>query len=245
MYLQRNMEIDSIRNLKKHYELIRHKKFLRLVYEDFYKRLQPKNIPPGLVVELGSGAGCIKKLYPRVITSDIVASPYIDKVINAEKLPFQKNTIAAYLMLNVFHHFKNPILALQSIERTLKIGGKIIMIEPFNSWWGGLIYHYLHHERYAPQIDWHKNNDAGFENENIALPWVIFVRDRQIFSQKFPGLKITRLETHTPFLYLLSGGLTHWQFWPTSFFSLARHLDNIVSRFKFMNMFMTVELIKK
>jgi len=238
-------ELDSRKALLFHRKIIREKGFLNRIYLDFYKKLRPSNVPKGPIVELGSGAGFIKKIIPRAITSDVIAGPGIDKVFSAEKIPFKRNSISAFVMINVLHHIKNPVRAIRQMGKCLKVGGKVIMIEPYNSLWGGFVYKYLHYEHFDPKADWKVKGKGRMSSSNSALPWIIFVRNRKRFEKKFTKLKIIKLKPHTPFLYLLSGGLTKLQFLPSFAYPAAKAFEKIISSFNpWIGMFVTIELQK-
>lgn len=229
-------------------KIIHQKKFFEKIYLDFYSifRNQSENLPLGFKLELGSGAGFIKQILPDVITSDIIKLPNCDKIINAEKLPFKKNSVSAVYLLNTFHHIKNPQKALKEFERVLKKGGKVIMIEPYNSYWGRLIYKNFHYEGFDETVtNWKIKGLGPLSDANNAMPWVIFERDRKIFQKKFPHLNLSNFYPHTPFMYLLSGGLKKHQFVPTFTYKLFKSIEMILSPFnKYFGMFVTIVLTK-
>lgn len=237
--------LDSPQYLIIHQELIRHKGLLNHIYNDFYSNIS--NLASKKpIVELGSGGGFIKEIIPQTITSDIVKGPGIDKVFYVEKMPFRKNSVGTFVMFDVLHHIKNPEIAIREMQRCLKKEGKIIMIEPYCSFWGGLIYKYLHHERFDPTANWQIKGTGRMSNANTALPWIIFVRDRNMFEEKFPNLKILKLSPHTPLAYLISGGLTKYQFLPNFTYPLIKFLEYIISPLNsFLGMFATIEIQKK
>lgn len=237
--------LDDPKVLREHKKLIRNKKILNKIYLDFYNQFKKLTFPEGPIIEIGSGAGFIKKVIPQVVTSDVVKGPGIDKVFSAEKIPFKSNSTAAFLMVDVLHHVKDSEKALREMERCLKIGGKIIMIEPYNSLWGGFIYKYLHQENFNPSSNWKVSGKGRMSHSNTALPWIIFVRDRKKFIRKFPTLKILKVAPHTPFAYLFSGGLSYPQFIPTTLFPMVKFLEIVLSPVNPMiGMFVTVELEK-
>lgn len=244
--MQRDKNIDSAVALEDDKKIIKNKKFLHNLYIDFYKELTPRKIPSGPVVELGSGGGFLKEKIPKLITSDVIKAPGIDKVFFAEKMPFKKNSVAAYVMIDVLHHIKDVEKAFKEMERTLKVGGKIIMIEPYNSFFGGLIYKYLHYEHYDPFVkSWKIKGKGRMSESNTALPWIIFARDRKIFEKKFPDLKIIKARPHTPIRYLISGGLTKPQFLPSFTYNLVKKVEELLSSISNVTgMFITIELVK-
>lgn len=228
-------------------EKIRKKKFLKNIYLDFYSQFKNTKYPKdGKVIELGSGAGFLKEIMPKVVTSDVLAGPTIDKVLKAEKIPYKNNSIAGFVMIDVLHHIKNSEAAFKEMERCLIKSGKIVMIEPYNSLWGGLIYKYLHYEHFDPKAGWKVQGKGRMSDSNTALPWIIFKRDRKIFEKKFPSLKIRKVRPHSPFRYLLSGGLSKPQLIPTFLYSAVRYFEDktLLPLLPYLGMFVTIKLEK-
>ena len=61
----------------------------------------------------------------------------------------------------------------------------------------------------------------------------------------FPCFRIIRLEPHTPFLYLLSGGFTLRQLLPSVTYGFIKRFEELISPFhKYLGMFLTIEIIK-
>ena len=239
------MNQDTKKALLIHRKLIKQKGILNKIYIDFYNQFKSINFPRGNIVELGSGGGFIKEIFPNVITTDLIKAPGIDKIISATDMPFSNNSVSGYLMIDVLHHIKDAEKAFREMERTLKVNGKIIMIEPFNSLWGQLIYRFSHYESFDPKASWKVGGEGRMSDSNTALPWIIFVRDRKIFEKKFPNLRIVKVYPHSPFKYLFSGGLTNWQFLPTLTYPLIRFSDHVVSKvFPQGSMFVTIKLEK-
>src|SRR5579859_5972941 len=141
-----NNNLDSPETLQLHRSLIENKYILKEIYKKFYLEFKNTKVPKGKILELGSGGGFLKKVLPNIITSDVVKGEGIDKVFFGEKMPFRNNSLSAIFMLNVFHHIKNPAKALFEMERCLKKGGKIVMVEPYNSFWSRFIYTNFHNE---------------------------------------------------------------------------------------------------
>jgi SAM-dependent methyltransferase len=200
--------LNSKRTFRFHEKIINEKRSLFDTYSKFYSILSEVKTLKGKKLELGSGSGFLKRYIPELITSDVVAYKNIDKIIYAEKLPFKNNSLSAIYMLNVFHHIKNAKKALHEFNRCLMVGGKIIMIEPYKTAWSKFIYINFHHEPFDEYGTWKVNGKGRLSDSNQALPWIIFERDKNIFNEEFPSLKINSIHPHTSMSYALSGGLS-------------------------------------
>jgi SAM-dependent methyltransferase len=229
-------------------KVIKKKYFLFNIYKDFYKRINlslHEDNRKGKVVELGSGAGFIKKIIPNIITSDILKLPQIDMHFSATDMPFKKNSTDAFVMIDVFHHIPDVETFLNEANRCLKKDGQIIMIEPASTFFGKLIFKYFHHETFNENSKWSFKSLGPLSSANSALPWIVFYRDRKKFEKKFPLLKIIKIEPHTPFKYLLSGGFSYPQLLPNSFYKFIDRLEKIISPLNpYLGMFYTIHVQK-
>jgi SAM-dependent methyltransferase len=242
-----------------HAKIIQKKLFLKNIYIDFYKQFK-KAIPDyekKFIVELGSGGGFIKEVMPGVITSDILKLPNFDKVFSVSNMPFENESVDAFVMIDVLHHVTEPRAFFKEALRCLKVGGKTIMIEPANTLWSRFIYKNFHHELFNPQArlvsaklravaGWELQEAGPLSHGNGALPWIIFIRDRKIFEEEFPTLQIVSIHNHTPLRYLLSGGLTLRQLVPSFTYLAFKVIEYIFSPLdNLLGMFQTIELQKQ
>lgn len=241
--------LDASETTLFHAKLIRQKIFLKNIYIDFYKRilnnLSKKN-KKGFIIEIGSGGGFIKKIIPQVKTSDLIKLPKHDFQFSALKMPFKKNSVNAFIMIDVLHHIPDANMFFKEMRKCLKKDGQIVMIEPSNTFLGGFISKYFHHEAYIPQAkQWTFKSSGPLSGANLALPWIIFYRDRQKFKKKYKAFKIIKLEAHTPFSYLISGGLSYPSLLPGFFYPLVRTLELLINPLnKYLGMFYTISLKK-
>jgi len=149
------------------------------------------------------------------------------------------------LMFDVFHHIPDVKSFLNDAHRCLKPGGKIIMIEPANTAFGRFIFTHFHHEPFDPKANWKFESTGPLSSANGALPWIVFVRDKIKFLNEFPDFTISQLNYHTPFAYLLSGGLTFKQLMPTFCYKAIRGLEFLLTPIqRYLGMFMTIEVTK-
>ena len=243
-------DLDDPATTLLHAEIIQKKPFLRKLYIDFYKQLEKvvSNPEEKVLVELGSGAGFIKEVISNAITSDILELPNVDKVFSALEMPFEKASVDAFFMFDVLHHIADPREFFREALRCLKIGGRVVMIEPANTLWSRFIYKNFHHERFDTQAKWELDSlqETGpLSHGNGALPWIIFSRDRRIFENEFPSLRIVRMCNHTPLRYLLSGGLTLRQLVPWFTYPAVKAIEYVMSPVNnLLGMFQTIELEK-
>lgn len=239
-------DLDTKESLIEHKIIINSKLFLKNVYIDFYKTLKRHTVPKkGLLIEVGSGGGFLKRFIPRVITTDVLKADGIDRKLDLENIKLKSNSVSAFYMLNVFHHIKNPRWALSEMVRCLVDGGKIIMIEPWPTVFSKFIYKNFHHETFDTSSDWKIKGSGRMSDANGALPWIIFKRDSHKFSKLFPNLVIVGITPHTPFKYLFSGGLSHPQYLPNSLYPLLSTVEKLLNPLnKLVAMFATIVITK-
>lgn len=235
-------------NLKEQEQVIQSKGFLKKIYIDWYKEFKKEvsSLSKGVFIELGSGGGFIKEIIPNIITSDILFSVNIDINFSATKLPFKDNVVDMFCMVDVLHHIQNPADFFKEVNRCLKVGGKLIMIEPANTLWARFIYKNFHHEDFNPKANWILEGSNPLYSANGAIPWIIFFRDKIRFQEEFPLLKIKRKRFQMPFSYLVSGGLSMRQLLPTCTYGIVKALEAILAPLnKYIAMFLTLEVEKQ
>ena len=190
-------------------QIIASKPFLRAIYAEWYSLLGAA-LPAGdgAVLELGSGAGHCARFIPGLISSDVCASPGMLMVVQAARLPFAGNSLRAIVMTDVLHHVADVRPFVRDAERCLRPGGRILMIEPWVSAWSRFVYGRLHHEPFHPDAPhWSFPPGGPLSAANVALPWIVFARDRDLFAAEFPQLHLDEIRPLLPFRYVLSGGL--------------------------------------
>ncbi len=230
-----------------HREIIRSKPFLKNLYLDFYAEFQ-KAVPElssQYCVELGSGGGFLKEVFPSVITSDVLEVDCVDKHFSGLEMPFENSSVDAFFMVDVFHHIPDAKRFLSELTRCLKAGGKVVMIEPANTLWGRFIYQNFHHEAFEPGAGWTLAKEGPLSSANGALPWIVFQRDKKQFEADFPQLTVSRFQEHTPLRYLLSGGVSMRQLMPSGSYGFWKGFESLLAPLSpWLGMFVTIELQK-
>jgi SAM-dependent methyltransferase len=207
--LTAGLELDDPTTTELRSQIISSKPFLRTVYDEWYSTLRG-GLPAveGAVLELGSGAGYCNRFIPGLITSEPFYRPTVQIVANALQMPFRDASLRAIVFTDVMHHIPDVHRFLVEATRCLKVGGRILMIEPWVSAWSRFVYTRFHHEPFRPEAEaWSISSTGPLSGANVAVPWIVFVRDRERFESEFPHLVIDQIRPFLPFRYLLSGGV--------------------------------------
>lgn len=242
-----DFDLDDPNASLAHRDIILKKPFLKKLYNDWYLIfiIKSKEIKNGKYLEIGSGGGFLKDVFPEVITSDILILPNVDLIFTAEEIPFKENELASIVMLNVFHHIPKPHLFLKEAQRTLIKGGKIIMTEPANSSLARFIYKRFHHEPFDEKGQREIKAGNPLSNSNQALPYIYFERDLDLFKKDFPSLKINSINYHSPFSYIISGGVSRSAMLPFFMYNFVKGIEWLFSPFyKQIGLFCTIEIEK-
>lgn len=226
------LDIDDPQLTVIRHDLIQQKKYLFQIYQDWYTIIKAElgNIS-STIIELGSGGGFLEEIISHVIKTDIYTNPFVHLTMDASCLPFSQNSLHALILLDVFHHIPNVKKFLGEADRTLKIGGRIIMIEPWVSKWSLKVYSQINHELMdANSENWQFDSTGPLSGSNQALPWIVFVRDRKKFCSCFPSFKIKKIEPMMPFRYILSGGLSTWITPPAFCYPLVKKFEGFFEK---------------
>jgi len=225
--LTRGIDIDDPRTTDLRSTIIQQKPILRKIYREWY-RLLSDDLPvgDGHALELGSGGGFLDQFIPDLITSDMFVLPKIHLVMDGRRMPLADASLRAIVMTNVFHHIPDARAFLAEAARTVRPGGVVAMIEPWNNPWARFICSRLHHEEFDPNASqWEFKTQGPLSGSNHALPWIVFQRDRAKFEQRFPQWKIEKLQPLMPLCYLMSGGVSMRPRAPGFMFNAIRILE--------------------
>lgn len=190
------------------------------------------------ILEIGSGTSPLKQFLPNVITSDVLDLDYLDLVFDCHEIDrlvaIEDNSLDVITLTNVLHHLKSPIAFLNRAATKLKPGGKVIATEPFFSQLSTVMFKYLHHEPIdfgisEPEL---RNVKGPLASANIAVPWLIFFRQRK-WLQRLNGSYDVGTLSVRPFSalsYMITGGISHRLPVPHSLYRLFFPLDLAISR---------------
>ena len=192
------LDIDSAGAVTVHHRIILENPLLRRYYASMYRYFQEKEKTVEDLnfssLEIGCGGGFIKEYLPGVITSDVVAADWVDRVEDASSLNFGPNSLKAIYANGVLHHIKDPVGCLSEIERVLAPGGVFVCNEPSSTRLGYFMNRHFHHEATDRDVcEWNAgipDQSGRLSGANMALPYIIFRRDAALFAKRFPNLKI-------------------------------------------------------
>lgn len=205
--------IASAEALRGYARVWKQKPVVRVIYDDFYRRLAAESLP-GLTIEIGGGIGNLKERSAQVITTDVQFATWLDCVADAQCLPFAADCATNIVMVDVLHHIEFPAVFFREAERVLRPGGRIIMIEPAITWGSTLFYRLFHNEpvRSSAYILTEGKASTGRDPyaSNQAIPTILVTRDRKHFHAQFPHLRINRVNWFSFAAYPLSGGFQRW-----------------------------------
>ncbi len=230
-------------------DIIRRKFSLRSLYEETYSRYRStlEQCPhDGLAIELGAGAGFVKDVIPEILTADVIPYRSVDLVFDATQMPFANQSVRFLGMLNVLHHIPDAAAFFVECQRCLKPGGRVLISDQYPGWLSKWIFRYAHHEPWNPDAsDWSFPSSGPLSGANGALAWIVFFRDRRLFEQRFPGLRVQRVTPHTPLRYWLCGGLKSWNLIPRWLWKPACLLDRmLLACSDHFASFMDIELVR-
>jgi SAM-dependent methyltransferase len=169
-----------------------------------------------IIVELGSGSGCIKKIIKKdkILLTDIVKYKWIDQKIDMLKINLDKkyhSKVDIFIINHALHHCPNPVKCLKLLQKYLKDGGLILINEPETSFFLKLIQIITDDEGWSykknifdSKKNFFKTNDPWFSN--TATGELLF-KDQKKFEKNFPGLKFLKNELSEFFIFINSGGV--------------------------------------
>ncbi|MDO8358303.1 MAG: class I SAM-dependent methyltransferase [Nitrospirota bacterium] len=198
--------------LRRHQMVWQEKPLLRMLYGEWYREIAGW-LQPGRTLEVGGGTGNLKEFAPSVVCTDIVSLPWLDAVVDAQRLPFTSGSFANIVLVDTMHHLENIRYFFDEALRILQPGGRIIIMDPYISVCSWPVYHFLHPEpvdfsqdplTLSPMKAGRKPFDA-----NQAIATILFERSSRRFHELYPSLRKLRHHRLAFFAYPLSGGFDH------------------------------------
>ncbi|MDR7100829.1 SAM-dependent methyltransferase [Lysobacter niabensis] len=228
--------VDGLARFEAHRAVLRRKRMIRSVFDGFHQtfvNLDRRYLRgEGQVIELGAGVYPVRETVPGVLATDVVPAPHLDRVLDAGAMDLPDNSVHAFYLQNVFHHFPEPDRFFQELERTLVPGGGAILIEPANGPFASWLYPRLFategYDKTAP--DWSTPVGGPMSGANQALSFLVFDRDHTRFHTSHPNLEVVYRDVlHSWPRYLVSGGLNFRSLLPGFMTSPMRMVEAVLS----------------
>jgi hypothetical protein len=104
-----------------------------------------------------------------------------------------------------------------------------------------------HYEFYDSTLtEWETPSAKTMTGANLAMAWIIFIRDADRFHKMFPKLKIKNIRYHTFFAYFVSGGMTYKAFIPASLLPVLDGVERLMAPLgRWLSSMMTIEIEKQ
>lgn len=230
---------DSDEMLAIHSKVLYEKPMMREVFSEFYDMciaLDKKYFSDSKAkrVEIGAGVSFFKKKHPEILSTDIKNAENLDMVVDAQNMPFEDKSVRAIYGINCFHHFPNPNLFFNELERVLDTGCGCVLIEPYYGAVASRFYKKIFDTETfdMTQKEW-VNESLGYMNgANQALSYIVFTRDKKKFEMLYPNLEIViQKPLYNYMRYLLSGGLNFRQIVPSVFSPVIKLFELVLRPF--------------
>jgi SAM-dependent methyltransferase len=185
-------------------------------------------------IEIGSGSGNFKEYYPECISTDVFKSgPWIDRIVDAQSLPFGPGEAGNLVVFDVIHHLQRPLNFLRQASTALKPGGRLVFCEPALTVWSKLIYG-KHHE--IMDVSWDlfgldkqpPEADPNHTFANIAISEKLFFLERKRTLAEIPALRLVSAKKFAFVLYPLTGGFSYRSLVPHFGYKTLMNIEDVV-----------------
>lgn len=229
--------IDTAERLRNHRRILQNKPMIREVFTEFHHVMRALDErffvnATGLRIELGSGVYPMRETYPDVLATDIVPDPGMDRVLDALAMDLDDQSVRAFYGQNCFHHFPGVEPFFEEVMRVVAPGGGVILIEPHYGVLAQVLFKYMFATEGFDKdaVSWDTVTQGPMSGANQARSYLVFVRDRQAFTQRFPHLHIRYTAPLPNYLrYLLSGGLNFKQLTPDALLGVVKRCEQLLT----------------
>lgn len=251
-------EITSANSAHNYYKVVlRHRQeyfrrpALQAVYRHWACRIRRcLSTVKGQSIELGCGCGALSH-YLNLVRTDIYKHDWVDEVVDACDMPYKDGVVANLVAIDVLHHLPDVCCFLNEVNRVLIGGGRLVMLEPYISFFSYFIYRFIHHEPFDKSVSPFGlvtlvDKESG-EACNEAVPTLLFVQYQKELCRRWPQLRTILLTFSDALVYPLTGGFSRRSWLPASWVEpLMKFEDALLEKTgRFLGMRMLVVMEKK
>jgi SAM-dependent methyltransferase len=209
-------------------EVWQRKPLLRDVYSAMYARIREAMNAGGPSVEIGSGIGALRDRAGGVRMTDSFVRPWLDAALDAYALPFRAGALANIIAFDVLHHLARPMAFLSEARRTLQEGGRVILVEPYISAIGRIVYGAFHDEPIAMRAPIDLSTEPPASGYHAAQGNAT----RLFFSGQWRAgdWHLVQATPFAAFAYVCSGGFSRPAFYPRPMRRAIDRADALLSR---------------
>jgi len=227
----------SLERLREHRELWRAKPVLARVYEPWFAALLARAPHAARVLEVGAGPGLLTETARarrpdlRWVASDLHPAPWNALAADAGRLPLATASLDAVVGLDVLHHLGRPASFFDEAARTLRPGGRLVLVEPWITPLSWVVYRFFHQEECRVGVDpWDPfpGPDKDSFDGDAAVPWKM-VRETPGSRWRALGFGPPGIERLNAFAYVLSLGFRPASLLPAGLAAPAMALDRAAS----------------
>jgi SAM-dependent methyltransferase len=200
---------------------------LRAVYADIFAAMR-RALVPGRTLEIGSGIGVARDFLPDLVTSDIVATKFVDRAVSAYAIPPESwSNLVAF---DVLHHLQEPLRFFASAAAALAPGGRIVLVEPAGTPGARCFYRLFHVEPCRPGLikpPFRFEAEADGSFANMGMAHALFGRHRPVVETALRecGLRIVSVTHRDLLAYPATGGFSQPALLPSALLRVLLALE--------------------
>jgi SAM-dependent methyltransferase len=225
-----NSTHNYYKTVQQHREEYFRRPALQAVYKHWAERVcRELSQVDGKSVELGCGCGALSQ-HLDLVKTDIYKHDWVDEVVDACDMSYDDGECANLVAVDVLHHLPEPTRFFDEANRVLAKGGRLILLEPYISFFSYFIYRFLHHEpldlKACPFEETRLIDEGSGEVCNIAIPTLMFVRSEEEFSARWPELNLISLDFSDFLVYPMTGGFSHRSLLPARWMGKLMRMED-------------------
>ena len=191
-------------------------------------------------LEIGAGAG-ISGLFLSdfdVLRTDFLPWQKGNVIgdVDAQSLPYEENSFAGVIGVDMIHHVEKPALLLKETMRVTKAGGVLVFIEPYVSIASYPVYKFFHPERvtipngFDPNRTW-VSDSASDGDQSVGQRIFCTKSGKEYLFSHFEKKTSIEVDYLSPIAFYLTRGLNNPSTLPACIIKAFITVDSLIPRF--------------